>query len=64
MHTSVFTHLFIFGHVGHCWEGFSVVVLSGSYRLVVMRALLIVVTSHCRAWALRTWASLVAAPRL
>ena len=31
--------------LGHCWEGFSIVVLSGSYPLIVMQALLITVTS-------------------
>ena len=57
--------LFILAMLGHCWEGFSMVVLSGSYPLIVMRALLITVTSLvARAWALSAWASVAAVPRL
>ena len=56
--------LFILAMLGHCWEGFSMVVLSGSYPLIVMRALLITVTSLVAGLGLLARASVAAVPRL
>ena len=53
MYFKIFVYFFIFGFAGSLLlHGFCLIMASRGYSLVAVCRLLIVVASHCRAWAL------------